>query len=257
MQPFPFLLMLVLLALISSMFTSCHRSGDGKEAWYTDSEALQRAYLAAVEDARMAKPEEICRTLPAIISPNALDDPRQDWKSDRVLVGSMMSAADAARFPGIDYMPWVTLPYDLTDHLLRRLPQCTDSVECRMRLIQLLGLPPDCDYGYLTFFYADADSLFRPCPDTEITDHEAELDFPSGTPSAYREWFQANARASYDSTEPYPWTRLGYTYDWHPGTESIVGPGEFIVRLGGQMQVVRRVGVWTWYREVVQDSRKQ
>lgn len=133
-------------------------------------------------------PQEICHTLPAIVSPDSLDDPRQQWMVSAdgkafVLVGSMMSAAEAEGYPAPSdelftmdgRMPWVTLPYDLADHLLKRLPVCSDSLECRMRLVQLLGLPPACDYDCITFFYAEADGLFRPTTDHETTDHEAEL----------------------------------------------------------------------------------
>lgn len=229
--------------------------------WYRDADALNACYLAAVQDAEEVLPEEICRTLPAIVSPDRPDDPRQQWKTfpdgkALVLVGSMMSAADAAEYPDPsednlfemdDRLPWVTLPYDLSDHLLRRLPVCNDSLECRMRLIQLLGLPPSCDYDRITFFYAEAERLFRPSPDNETTDHEAGLDFPATASQAYRDWFEDNRQFSYYSDTPYPWTRLGYTYDWHCETDSHVGPGEFIVSPGAAVQVVRKVGVWTWY----------
>lgn len=190
-------------------------------------------------------PQEICHTLPAIVSPDSLDDPRQQWMVSAdgkafVLVGSMMSAAEAEGYPAPSdelftmdgRMPWVTLPYDLADHLLKRLPVCSDSLECRMRLVQLLGLPPACDYDCITFFYAEADGLFRPTTDHETTDHEAELDFPASATPDYREWFEDNKQFSYFSDTPYPWTRLGYTYDWHCGTSSHVGPGEFIIREG-------------------------
>ncbi|MFR4037224.1 MAG: hypothetical protein ACLTZT_05115 [Butyricimonas faecalis] len=65
-----------------------------------------------------------------------------------------------------------------------------------MRLVQLLGLPPACDYDCITFFYAEADGLFRPTPDNETTDHEAELDFPASATPDYREWFEDNKQFS-------------------------------------------------------------
>lgn len=228
-------------------------------SWQPDTTQLQQDYLAAVNDARTALASEISHTLPAIVSPDKPDSELQEWMIDSegralILVGTLMSSADTLFYPGNrpfemgEQMPWVTLPYDLSEHLLRRLPQCTDSAECRMRLVQLLGLPPTCSYDCLTFFYAEASRLFRPTPDPEVDDHEAQLDFPDTAPEHYRKWFKQNSEGSYNSDSPYPWTRLGYTYDWHRGTESVVGPGEFIVHTGAHVQVVRKVDVWSWYQ---------
>ena len=95
--------------------------------------------------------------------------------------------------------------------------------------------------------------IFRPCPDPEITDRKCQTDFPSDpfrTFSStelvrategpgwnifmnYTGWFNnrknyiySNAR-SYPASSPYPWTRLGYTYDW--GSRNHVGLSEFVV----------------------------
>ena len=138
---------LVFLPCLLVLCSSC--TDDSDRPWYQDVEALESCYLAAVRDAEEALPREICRTLPAIVSPDSLDDPRQQWMVSAdgkafVLVGSMMSTAEAEGYPAPSdelftmdgRMPWVTLPYDLADHLLKRLPVCSDSLECRMRLVQ-------------------------------------------------------------------------------------------------------------------------
>ena len=248
---------IVLLALCGSCADRCDRP------WYQDADALNACYLAAVQDAEEALPQEICRTLPVIVSPDSPDDPRQQWTVSAdgrafVLVGSMMSSAEAEEYPapssGLftmdERMPWVTLPYDLADHLLKRLPACEDSLECRMRLIQLLGLSPACDYDCITFFRVEADGLFRPTPDSETTDSEAELDFPASATTAYRQWFDDNRQFSYSSDTPYPWTRLGYTYDWNCDTSSHIGPGEFVIRQGAAVMVAAKKGIWSWYGEI-------
>ena len=253
-----------LLALCSNCTDKCDRP------WYQDTDVLDGCYLAAVQDAKEALPQEICYTLPAIVSPDNPDDPRQQWMISSngkafVLVSSMMSSAEAEGYPSPSdelftmdaRMPWVTLPYDLADHLLERLSACNDSLECRMRLVQLLGLPPTCDYDCITFFYAEADGLFRPTPDNETTDHEAELDFPVSATPDYRNWFEENEQFSYFSGTPFPWTRLGYTYDWHCGTNSHVGPGEFIIKQGAAVKIVAKMGIWSWYREISRLAHRQ
>ncbi len=253
----------VLLALCSGCADRCDRP------WYQDADALNACYLAAVHDAEEALPQEICRTLPVIISPDNPDDPRQQWTVSAdgrafVLVGSMMLSAEAEEYPAPsdelftmdERMPWVTLPYDLADHLLKRLPACTDSLECRMRMVQLLGLPPTCDYDCITFFYVEGDGLFRPSPDCETTDREAELDFPASATPTYRKWFEDNRLYSYFSDTPYPWTRLGYTYDWHCSTSSHIGPGEFVIRQGAAVRIAAKTGIWSWYERITDNPNK-
>lgn len=68
---------LVFLPCLLVLCSSC--TDDSDRLWYQDVEALESCYLAAVRDAEEALPREICRTLPAIVSPDSLDDPRQQW----------------------------------------------------------------------------------------------------------------------------------------------------------------------------------
>lgn len=222
-----------------------------------DSLQLWKDYRAAVEDASVAEATEISHTLPAITKPG--DNPLMEWINenghDMVLVASMTDAEEADKwredstFLLGNSLPWVTLPYDLEEHL-HCLPLCTDSLECRMRMVQLLGLPPDCNYDRIIFFYAERDRLFRPTPDPEIDDSEASLDFPTDVPEHYRKWFAENEALSYHSSTPYPWTRLGYTYDWHQGAATVQGPGEFIVHPGARVRVKQKITIWKWYQQL-------
>jgi hypothetical protein len=108
--------------------------------------------------------------------------------------------------------------------------------------------------------FIDQKDLFRPSPDPEITDHQAEIavkaqdgswifpnpfltnsssdklfvDGPGKTPLSFQEWFQWNAVNSYnvdiDKGWGAPWTRLGYTYDWGNSANHL-GISEFIIRV--------------------------
>ena len=84
------------------------------------------------------------------------------------------------------------------------------------------------------------DDLFRPSPDPEVSDHEAELDFPVSEnflriTSEYNKWFCKQKCKSY-GRNGYPWTRLGYTYDWgNPDSE--VGLSEFVIRKGAKVKI--------------------
>lgn len=228
--------------------------------WYRDMPALKVQYAAAVADATTAEEHEICRTLPAITTTG--DDERLEWVSDEgkqlLLVASVMTADDARTWhtdrnfylgteQGNTSMPWVTLPHDLRDHVANF--HCADSLQLQMRMLQLLGLPPDYDGSHIVFFYADREGIFRPTPDREIDDCEASLNFPPDTPQEYRTWFEGYAQFAYKSSTPYPWTRLGYTYDWSVDNKSHIGPGEFVVNTGSLVRVKKKLSVWQWYKQ--------
>jgi hypothetical protein len=59
-------------------------------------------------------------------------------------------------------------------------------------------------------------------------DHEAVLTLASPylqVDEKYSKWFEDN-KSTYTSDPPFPWTRLGYTYDWG-NRRSEVGLSEF------------------------------
>ena len=145
------------------------------------------------------------------------------------------------------YTLWVVLPYELEERM-RRMPLMGDSLECRMRMLQLLGLPPDSPYDRLLFFYADRSALLRPCPNPDVGACATPDVFPGDLPAPYRKWFEARTALSYGEENPYPWTRLGYTYDWHRDAAQRRGLGEFIVPGGTEVIAVEQVTVWRWYR---------
>ena len=110
-----------------------------------------------------------------------------------------------------------------------------------LRLEQLLGLPPGNGKDRFVELWVDPKDLFRPCRDPEITDRTCALTFPQGAgfvaiTDDYRKWFNDLAASSYTGDSPYPWTGLGYTYDWG-GRKTAVGLSEFVVRAGGTAAV--------------------
>lgn len=167
---------------------------------------------------------------------------------------------------------WVTVVPELSWYFSRK-PFCPPS---EGRLIQALGLNPGNDYEVLLEMWVDSKDLFRPSPDPEITDHESELAvqvgenqwiFPSDTnpfvkldntqmymdsawsaPVTFRDWFVNRAQTIYTTTNEWdastwgwPWTRLGYTYDWG-NPFSAFGLSEFILKInpdqnGGEVTV--------------------
>lgn len=73
-----------------------------------------------------------------------------------------------------------------------------------MRLKQLLGLPPD------------------------------------GTDKSYKDWINENRISRYYNCSPddnYPWTQLGYTYDWNSNNTSHISLSEFVIKPNSNIKV--------------------
>lgn len=97
---------------------------------------------------------------------------------------------------------------------------------------QLLGLPlvkNETRY-FVTMSVASTD-LFRPCADPSIIQPSCSGSFPENVSAAHKAWYAGQVAEAYISPNGYPWTRLGYTYDWSPDRTE-VGPAEFVIRKG-------------------------
>ncbi|MBD2233525.1 hypothetical protein [Phormidium tenue] len=219
------------------------------------------AYWNAVEDARTPEPSEVFRDLTAITRYNSAltwDDHGSvlmatwaDWVGYTQNVGSRLIVTRDV---------WVTAVPDLQNFCKAYTP--TPEISLAARLGQVLGLPPEpavqSANRRVVEVWVEPQFLFRPSPDPEITDHEAELTFRTANefasvPSSYLHWFYAQYDQRYQyqgqpiaingaeppGALPYPWTQLGYTYDWgdradwatlDPARPDHVGLSEFVIR---------------------------
>ncbi|MEP0872852.1 hypothetical protein NDA01_23840 [Trichocoleus desertorum AS-A10] len=212
---------------------------------------LPPAYVEAIEDAKLAEPQEIYRNLTPIVWYN----PALVWDRSRVLVTVWTTYSGyTSRVGGLMRLPldlWVTAAPDLQNFCKTYRP--TQEVSLAYRLNQLLGLPPDAanQPRSIVELWVEPRHLFRPTPDPDISDREATLEFPlnefATTPPSYQEWFSAQFASRYPTMgKSYPWTQLGYTYDWgsqsdwqrfKPNHPAQVGLSEFVVRQGAQVTV--------------------
>lgn len=100
-----------------------------------------------------------------------------------------------------------------------------DVTDWTLRFAQLLGVHADEGYTRFTAFWVSPEDVVRPAFVTDVT-KQMENDYGLVT-GAWKEWFDANILYSYFESD-YPWTRLGYTYDWGGARE--YGLTEFLVR---------------------------
>ncbi len=204
---------------------------------------LPQVYYNALKDVEQAKSEEIYTNLTAIVK----DNPMIQWQGDRLKVATFTNhkyeVGSTAPQP-VDL--WVTVVPELQNFCAGYNSNQENLV---LRLEQLLGLPPSHKKSKnIVEFWVTSQDLFRPTPDPEISDREAELDFPQSnyflTVSAeYKDWF--NNRLNEFNSQlkdikpdkiPFPWTRLGYTYDWGE-SENHIGLSEFVVRKGAAIEI--------------------
>ncbi|MGG6237410.1 hypothetical protein ACQ4N7_02130 [Nodosilinea sp. AN01ver1] len=223
------------------------------------SAELPSGYWQAVEDARTPEPNEVFSDLTAITRHNSA----LTWNEQgHVLVATWADWVGYSQNVGSQLIVtrdvWVTAVPDLQRFCQAYTP--TPDIPLAARLGQVLGLPPEpadrSAQRQVVEIWVDPQFLFRPSPDPEISDHEAELSFRTASefiavPIAYQHWFYAQYDQRYQhqgqpiaigaapSAIPYPWTQLGYTYDWGSSADwatldrdrpDDVGLSEFVIR---------------------------
>jgi hypothetical protein len=199
----------------------------------TEAELAAR-YAAAVADAKDAEESEIYGELIAVADGTAgleFDDKGRvltvTWTNWNGYDGKEGQELEL----GVEV--WVTVVPQL-QNFCRGLGFSDKALD--LRLEQLMGLPPNNGKTKLVQLWVPTDALFRPSPDAEISDAVAMLAFPDGADPIHVTWIDKLQGSSYGE-KGYPWTRLGYTYDWSPDAKSEVGLSEFVVRKGSKAQV--------------------
>lgn len=262
---------LIVIALVAMVLGTGCKQAQNKEitkaenttAWYEDEEALQADLAAAIAEVQKLDSSKICHEL----TPIKKGHPGQEWATfdghDMVLVVTLVDSSRLKRFFGRDDLhridremgTWITLPADWKKHA--DAFEGLDSVAAHMRLIQMYGLSPDCDYNIMVQFYADPQWMFRPSHDPDITTTSAALEFPSYVDEKYkvgetnfREWYRYSVSAAFEDDSPLPWTQLGYTYDWHNGAASHVGLSEYIVSHNSLIKVKSFESEWAFIQNL-------
>jgi len=190
---------------------------------------LEQMYRNAVLDAMVAEESEVCSNLTVVVESNSNLVWRGEGENTSVLVvtwtkySSSYPVGSAVNTTWGD--TWVTVVPEIKA-FFEANPTSDDDLALRAE--QLLGLPEDSGNLYFVELWVKPEDLFRPTPDNEIDDTTARLTFPDNVDPAYRGWFNDQIIYSY-FTKQYPWTRLGYTYDWGD-PESDFGLSEFIVK---------------------------
>lgn len=103
-----------------------------------------------------------------------------------------------------------------------------------MRLNQLLGLPPTSSYSYFLEVWVKPEDFFRPCFDpsivaTSCTFKPTDQDVARKDHMSWLYKYMVDSYSDPDVMKRYPFSHLGYTYDWNKKNKCHVGLSEFVI----------------------------
>jgi hypothetical protein len=195
-------------------------------------EAYERA-VALARLPRMAAVSKTLVTIPADQPVNVVAWVRKD-QADRLKTASgewiTTTAADT----------WVTAEPHLQE-FCRTFVREHGISQLTQRLEQRLGLSPESNKAFFVRMRLDQpgpEVIFRPCADP-ATDHAGcTTGPPAKSKPSYLQWFEDQYYSSYGQSliSEFPWTALGYTFDWAP----MSGKGSSFARIGESEFVVRK-----------------
>lgn len=223
------------ISLLFLLLFACHFNNTPEE-----EKTLDELYHNAILDAIIADENEIVYNLTPISETNT----KLIWQEENG--NKFLLVATFTKYPN-SYplntkvtnwwdVVWVTAVPDLFDWFNNNKVSADKIV---LRTEQLLGLPYNSGNEYIVELWVNPSDLLRPAYEIDIQKTSSDIKFPLNTDSSYINWFNANILSSYfpqKTNTRYPWTRLGYTYDWG-NTKSEVGLSEFIIKRNSSFTV--------------------
>ncbi len=199
---------------------------------------LNQLYANAITDAMVTEGIERIDTLWPISNTNS----KLQWKTvngkQYVLMATFMRFP--ASYPEGDSITttwgdaWLFIPQQMKMRISSSFKAGADTLT---RICQMLGLPPvnSRTNTHIAEMWVPADSLQRPAGNPDIRATSASEVLIGGATPSYMNWFNNYIIYAYYHTLTsatdfhYPWTRLGYTYDWAPDSHE-VGLSEYVLR---------------------------
>ena len=218
---------------IASIYTSAIINGINQQKQKQEAFKLDMLYNLAVEDAKTVEPEEI---LP--VTALTADSSLVTWndKKERVLLLTWHKYPQSYPAGSTVTIDWGEV-WTFTD---KEIAKWYDSnkhgvTNWELRLQQLIGLPTDKKYTHFSALWVKPSDIIRPAYEYDITKSQMTDSFMTTVDKEFENWFTGNMKWSYIDSA-YPWTRLGYTYDWADnGTE--FGLSEFLIQKGAEVEV--------------------
>ena len=252
-------LSILLITIISLNFTMCKKADKvpyetiESKAIITDlvptttvpMKKLKALFEAAMIDSQNPEPHEISNTLLNLETNKNLIDTTINGERYIKMVSWKLNPAwypEKGKFNDSSRVIWVTAAPILRDSC--RSFYSKPNLDANMRLRQLLGLQPFTPETFFLELWVRPQDMFRPAPDNETNDNTSGLNLPSDVTASYRKWFNNTRAFQYNDCKDslfdqygYPWTQLGYTYDWSPDSKTNMGLSEFVIKENTEMYV--------------------
>lgn len=206
-------------------------------------ETLEARYAAAVADAAVFEARDLRRLVPA--RPDA---------DGTVLAATLKATAWEVGERTLDGEVWVMVVPEVRD-------SCAswEGEDVAAGLRQLLGLQPTQPVAYFMELRVPVDSIFRPAAHPAVGSEalcdaagdggaECALRLPASASPRHVRWMAEQMLSAWRMPDGYPvpdadwrrlgypWTRLGYTYNWRAGADRY-GASEYVVRPGTSVTV--------------------
>ena len=214
----------------------------GSVVTFMDRDSLYREqYNAAFEKSKNLGPEDI---QPLVTIGEGTDMASMSGDNTQVVLVAWHNDGDRFKDGEITHLKDGEVLWTFTDkEFLKWFRENHDKVDnWDIRLKQLLGKSPDTDNRYFTVFWVRVTDVFRPAFFPEINTDMMNTAFTntleedtSENAMWFKNWFDKTNATAYRK-DGFPWTRLGYTYDWG-NPDSKYGLSEFIVKEGAEIEV--------------------
>ena len=144
-----------------------------------------------------------------------------------------------------------------------RFPTAMSEADLIKRTDQLLGLSDTSDNQYIADIWVDPATFLRPTRNpllTNVTESwtfpDPLIDVPGKSGADYYTWFTNRVETVFSGSGAFPWTSMGYTYDWGTnghlaGETTYVGLSEFLMFKGAGTYQYYVDGVYTVSQFVV------
>lgn len=207
-----------------------------------------QAYTRAVDVARLPRTSAMDSRL-VIITPDQPVNVVAWMTKDQV---RRLKTASGAWVNTAPLEIWVTVENHLREFCRAFVGyQHPDETKLTRRLEQRLGLPPASGmtaFVRIRLNHPSPDVIFRPCIDPAADHANCAVGPPSQAAAAYQQWFYQQYYSSYGQSliGEFPWTSLGYTFDWAWGTKRAsefvrIGESEFVIPKGAPIQILEIV----------------
>lgn len=213
-----------IISLIVACFTMSIYAQDAQNV----SEGLKQASMAVRNQIIFSE----INSLPA--DPNQVCIPdRQglvDDQNGNIKVGVLLRNGDYGKYYknkrliGLSGNFWFFIPKEVKNKCISK------RINNQKRLCQFFGLDTISRRDTIVFLRIDKSRLFRPAYNsniaTRVSSRPNEVRTITSSENKIVKWFQDQQRINL-----YPWTRMGYTYDWGD-LNNHIGATEFVNRIG-------------------------